>query len=285
MNPVVSIVGDHVLETVGPIWYFILIVLANMLLCKIAYQKKSLSLTGTAATLFVGTSVFWNIGLSGWLILIIFFVSSTILTKVARPYAMEASMGIQKKGGCRDHMQVFANGGPAAIAAILYGFTGDHLYLLLFGAAIAASTSDTWAGEIGILSDKPPVSIVTFQEVEKGLSGGVTVMGTIGGFLGSLTIAVSWYALYSSTGNYDWSTDMLCIAFAGFMGCMADSFLGATVQGHFYDEANNQITEHEYRNGVRLPLCKGIAFIDNDIVNLLSNLYAMVIAYFLFAML
>ena len=215
------------------------------------------------------------------MILIIFFVSSTILTKIARPYSMRVAIGIQKKGGCRDYMQVIANGGPATVCAILYGLTGDRIYIMLFGCAIAEANSDTWAGEIGILSEKPPVLITTFKECEPGLSGGVTVYGTLGGFCGSALIAISWFIIFHKLGNSDYISDSIIIAISGFTGCIIDSILGCTVQGHYFDESTNRITEHSIKNGVKLPLCKGISFIDNDIVNLLSNIYSIIFAYVL----
>lgn len=281
MIPISGIIGDQILDTVGPSWYIVLIVLSNLLLCRIAYRKKSLAFSGTVATLFVGVFVFWNLGFYGWMILIIFFVSSTILTKIARPYSMRVAIGIQKKGGCRDYMQVIANGGPATVCAILYGLTGDHIYLMLFGCAVAEANSDTWAGEIGILSEQPPVLITTFKECETGLSGGVTILGTFGGFCGSFLIAIFWYIFYRKMGDFDYFSDTIIIALSGFTGCLMDSILGCTVQGHYYDESTDRITEHSIRNGVKLPLCRGVSFIDNDIVNLLSNNYSIIFGYVL----
>lgn len=281
MIPFSGIIGDQILDTVGPAWYIVLIILSNALLCRIAYKKKSLAFSGTIATLIVGALVFWNLGFGGWMILIIFFVSSTLLTKIARPYSMRVAVGIQKKGGCRDYMQVIANGGPATVCAVLYGITGDHIFLMLFGCAVAEANSDTWAGEIGILSDQSPVLITTFKECEPGLSGGVTILGTFGGLCGSALIAISWFIIFHKFGNFDYLSDTIIIIISGFTGCIIDSILGCTVQGHYYDESTNRITEHPTRNGAKFPLCRGFAFIDNDIVNLLSNIYSIIFAYVL----
>ena len=281
--PFTGIVGDHVLDSVGPVWYVVFGITANLLLVGFALRKKSLSSSGGIATFFVGVTVFTLLGVGGWLILIIFFVSCTIIGKISRPAAERVSSGIQKKGGCRDYMQVFANGGPATAAAILYAMTGDHIYLVAFGAAIAESNADTWAGEIGILSESQPVSIINFQPVETGLSGGVTVLGTAASFVGSSIIAASWYYFFSRiSGDYDWSTDAVLIAITGFIGGLVDSVLGATIQVHYYDEENHMITEHETKNGKRLPIVRGVQYIDNDMVNLMSNIYSMIMAYFLY---
>lgn len=272
-------IEDNKNDTIISANYLALIALSNLILCGIAHKKKSLTLSGAFATFIVGTFVFMNIGFGGWCILVVFFVSSTILTKIARPYSMRVASGIQKKGGCRDYMQVIANGGPATICAILYGLTGNHVYLTFYACAVAESNSDTWAGEIGILSNKPPVLITSFKECEPGLSGGVTILGTFGGFCGSVVIAISWFAIFYNYKELNHFSESLIIIISGFVGCIMDSVLGSTVQGHYYDESTKQITEHPVRNGVKLPLKKGISFIDNDIVNILSNICSIIIAY------
>jgi uncharacterized membrane protein len=52
---------------------------------------------------------------------------------------------------------------------------------------------------------------------------------------------------------------------------LLDSVLGATVQAHYYDEVGDRITEHAVVDGRILPLESGIRWVDNDMVNLLSN--------------
>ena len=270
--------GDSVLDNIGPVPYFVLIVITDILLCIFAARRGHLSFSGTIATMFVGCTTFWFLGLAGWMCLIVFFFTSSRLTKLTRTAASQVAAGIQKKGGCRDYMQVLANGGPATLAALLYGFTGNPLFITLFGAAIAESNADTWAGEVGILSPKPPVMITTFKPVQKGLSGGVTVLGTSAGFVASVVIAVTWYIGFHGVVVAPWLQNACVIAIAGFIGSVVDSLLGATVQAHFWDEVRQQITEHEVTQGRQNRLCRGWRFMDNDIVNLVSNLSAMAAA-------
>ena len=271
-------IGDWLLDCVGPVQYFVFIFLVDMLFCIVAYQRRSLTFSGTLATMVVGVSTFFFLGLPGWMCLIVFFVSSTGLGKLARSGRQRTDIGIQKKGGCRDYMQVFANGGPAAAAAVLYGMTGNPLFIVLFGVGIAASNSDTWAGEIGIMSPKPPVMITTFKPVEPGLSGGVTRLGTGGAFAGSVTIAVTWYVGFHGLFAAKWFKEACIIAVSGFLGSMTDSILGATVQGHYWDQVRGRLTEHDVSGGQRNELYRGWSFMDNDMVNLTSNLVSIAAA-------
>ena len=68
-------------------------------------------------------------------------------------------------------------------------------YYFFFLSSVSAANSDTWATEIGKLSKKKPVSIINFKITEAGYSGGITAIGTLGSFLGSITIGLIGYLL------------------------------------------------------------------------------------------
>jgi len=249
----------------------------NLLLALACLRLRWLTVNGAASAVLVGSGVWYFTGFGGWLLLMLFFLTANVLGKIARAATPLGPAGIQKKGGHRDWAQVLANGGLALAAALLYGLDGGILALVMFGSAIAESTADTWAGEVGILSKKPPVSITTFQQVPPGLSGGISLLGTISGLLGSFLIAIAWYGTFAADSNISWVFLASIITVAGFSGMIVDSLLGATLQGHYWDPERNQITEHEHRDGQRFELCRGIRWIDNDLVNFLSNAIAVLI--------
>jgi uncharacterized protein (TIGR00297 family) len=251
----------------------------NLVVAIIAKVAKLLTLSGSVSAFVIGFLTFRFTGIGGWILLMLFFITANILSKLSRSIAKNTVLsGIQKKGGTRDWAQVLANGGLAGVAALFYGLSGEILALVMFGSAIAASTADTWAGEAGILSKRPPVSMRTFQIVPKGMSGGVTWLGTLSSLVGSAMIAIAWYATFAHYGDHTWLFLASIVAISGAIGSLADSFLGATVQGHYYDPKRKQITEHEQRDGVKFELCRGVRWIDNDVVNFLSNAVAVLVA-------
>ena len=260
------------------IWFYLIPIGVNGVVAIVAQRAKILTLSGSIAAFVIGSLAFHYVRLGGWVLLILFFVTANILSKLSRAVFKVVEPGIQKKNGPRDWAQVLANGGLAGAAALYYGLSGDTLALVMFGASIAASTADTWAGEAGILSRRPPVSIRTFVVVPKGMSGGVTWLGTFSSLVGSSIIALAWYATFAMYTNHKWLFLASIIAISGAIGSVVDSFLGATVQAHYYDPKREQITEHEQRDGVRLELCRGVRWIDNDVVNFLSNVVAVLIA-------
>ena len=162
---------------------------------------KWLTGRGAAAALAVGAATVWGLGWRGFVVLLAFLVSGSVLTE---------------GGGRRNARQVLANGGVAAVAGLLG-------HWIAFAGAIAAATSDTWSSEIGRRSRALPRLVTSWKEVPAGTDGGMTVLGTLGGLLGAAFIGAVTYAL----GHREW----LVLTTAGVAGMVLDSLLGASVQG------------------------------------------------------
>lgn len=135
--------------------------------------------------------------------LLAFFVSGSLLTE---------------GGGQRKARQVLANGGVAALAALLGSWAA-------FAGAIAAATADTWASEIGRHSRTLPRLITNGATVPAGTDGGITLLGTVGGLAGAAFIAGLAFVFEPLAP--------LAVAVAGVFGMFLDSLLGATLQGAF----------------------------------------------------
>lgn len=254
--------------------YQMLLIGAVMMVIAVVTYKKSLTLSGVIGAFVLGFIVLYTTAFDGFFIMLFFFVSAAVVGKIGKKKKVKEVV-IEKKHGARDWVQVFANGFFATLFSLLYYLTKDTKYLIIFAAALAEATADTWAGDIGRLSKKPPVSIRTFKEVPKGLSGGVTALGVVGGFAGSL--AVGLIALWLFDFEPKWG-GVSSIVLSGFVGCVIDSVLGAYVQVRFYDEKTGMLTEREVdEKGQRRPVAGGLRMFDNDMVNFVSNLVAVLV--------
>ena len=118
----------------------------------------------------------------------------------------------------RTSSNVIGNAGAAMIALILGQVTP-------FFGAVAAALSDTVSSELGLLSKKKPVLITTFQQVEKGTDGGITLLGLITGLLGAGIIGILYYFTVQAS-----LVVAGIIILAGFLGSLVDSILGATLE-------------------------------------------------------
>ncbi len=251
-------------------WYLVVIMLTFSL---VSYKARQLTASGAIVAFFIGFGTTYFLGFGALTTLLLFFLFAGVLSKFAKIRSNADAGKIQKKGSCRDGMQVFANGGMALIAAALYALSPSIVALVMFGSSVAEAASDTFAGEIGILSKSKPISIITGRKMKPGLSGAVSALGSVAGLLGSLFVALYWMSNFFPLEGKSFAYASI-VAVSGFFGCLMDSVLGATVQAHYYDQERDCLTENPTLEGKKLPLERGIRWIDNDLVNLMSNVIA-----------
>jgi len=248
--------GDFFNLTNGLSTVLLLIVVA---LFFIAYQFNTLSLSGFYGGMTMGILISLLGGPKYLFPLAVFFILSSALSKVIK----NASF-YRTKGSRRDIIQVYANGGVPLILCILDFLMPHPVLYFLFLASVSGATADTWATEIGKLSNHKPISILTGHPMSHGLSGGITRIGTIGSLLGASVIGVSVW-LYNPTSSAIIYGVILC----GFLASIFDSILGATIQRK-YECPDGQIIETKNSNAI---LISGLSWLGNDLVNLFNTMF------------
>ena len=238
-----------------------------VLVALLARRARALSVDGAITAALVGTLAL----LAGWkwgVLLILYFASSSALTRFGAAEKTMRTKSVIEKGGERDAMQVIANGGIFAIAAMLSIVDATHAlrWAALGIGALAASASDTWATEVGTLVGGTPRSILGFARTPLGMSGGVTVAGTAaacGGaaFVGLLALAFGFSSRVA-----------LAVFLGGIAGSTLDSILGATLQLRRHCDQCNCATERKIHDcGTPTRRAAGLAWLDNDAVNLICG--------------
>jgi uncharacterized protein (TIGR00297 family) len=212
----------------------------------------------------VGVLVLLGTGWQGGAVLAAFFISSNLVSAVGpRP-----GPGLDPKPDRRDLWQVYANGGAAALGAGV-GLVDHGLGIWLVTTTLAAAAADTWATSIGARSRALPRLAWSGRTVPAGSSGGMTLLGTAGGAAGALIVA--------GTGAI--ATDMPLLlpigTLIGFLGMVADSTLGALLQGRFHCPACNAASEWRvHRCGEATTREGGMAWLNNDGVNFVATALA-----------
>jgi uncharacterized protein (TIGR00297 family) len=249
------------------------------LIALVAYRRGSLSRSGVAGALLVGTAIF---GFGGWVwgtLLVIFFVLSSLLSH----YKETAKAGLAEKfdkGQRRDLGQTLANGGAGALLALAYRLHPDPAWLAAFVGAMATVNADTWATELGVLSRHPPRLITTWQTVERGTSGGVSGLGTLATLAGALTIGLAALGGLALDGLFGgpglalagWAL-LPAALLGGLAGSLFDSLLGATVQAIYYSARRHKETEKRIDpDGSPNTRRRGWRWLNNDGVNFVSSL-------------
>jgi uncharacterized protein (TIGR00297 family) len=240
--------------------------LVACLVAWLAWRGGSLSGSGAAAAAVAG-SIAVAAGWDWGLMLVAYFVASTLLSRFRAGTKEERTRGRLSKGGRRDAAQVLANGGVFVIAALGWIVMPHHGWLALGAAALAASTADTWATEIGTLSPWAPRSIISGRRVPPGTSGGVTLVGLAASAAGAAFLGTLAWAL-------GWGRDAIMAALVGGVaGAFIDSVLGATLQDRRWctdcEVATERRTHHCGRSTATVG---GWRWVDNDVVNALSVL-------------
>jgi uncharacterized protein (TIGR00297 family) len=235
------------------------------------YRAGAFSAGGAGAAIGVGTIVFAVTGWPGAAVLFAFFLPATLLSGIGR--ARKRALRDIAKQGARDAWQVLANGGVAAAAALLAA-RGSLPFACAFAGAFAAASADTWGTEIGTLSRQPPVGALTLRPVPVGLSGGITLLGTLATLGGAVCVAV--------VAAFVGVAPLWPVAIGGLAGAAADSLLGASLQALRWCplcEAACETNPHHCRTPTLLR--RGVRWLNNDAVNFAATLCGALVALLL----
>jgi len=126
-----------------------------------------------------------------------------------------------------------------AVANVVLG--GASLSLAIYAGALASSSADLWATEVGVLSSNPPRDLVRGSPVSPGTVGAISPLGLVAAVLGAWGIGLVTMATQTLLSLFNdqpmdaqWGLLPLVCAFAGLTGTMADSVLGRIAQAMYY---------------------------------------------------
>jgi uncharacterized protein (TIGR00297 family) len=246
-----------------------------LLIALVARQAGVLSRTGAAAALLVGTAS----AAAGWdwgALLILFFLSSSLLTRLRVEIKEARTASIVAKGGARDALQVAANGGLFALFALLSIAHPWNGWVAAGAGALAAAAADTWGTEIGTLAGGTPRHVITLRSVPAGTSGAVSGAGLAATVAGAAFISASARLL-------GWPAEAAWAALVGGLaGAAADSLAGALIQARRRCPACASLTERGVHScGTPTEHAGGVAWMNNDAVNALAAAVGAVVAVLL----
>lgn len=288
------------LFSAGGIYYsdgyvLIFILVAAYPFYRFTTHRNSLSPGGVFAAILLGTTTVIVAGSLFLIPLLLFFGSSVAIGKFL-PHQVSSD---PKNKQPRDATQVICNGGMYLLVCLLYNYVHtnsiniDQHFWLDFNVAeftsmsngwmrvklprvtslalisIAVSTADTWASEVGQYFRQPTYDFLRFKRVEPGLSGGVSISGTMAAIIGSMLIASLGFLF---NFHYDW-VDFATVTSAGFIGMLIDSVLGGLLQRQYYDGTRWSDTP-----GKTVIRTRGVSWVSNDIVNVLANAVTVLLA-------
>jgi uncharacterized protein (TIGR00297 family) len=202
-----------------------LAVVVNLVFAFAAYAARTVSRSGATLGFVLSVLIYLAWGWKSFLILLAMVLLGSLATRLG--YARKAERGVaERAGGARSWREALANISPGAFFAVLVITTHqEHAFLTALVAAIAEAAGDTVASEVGQWLSPRAYLITTLQSVAAGENGGMSLPGTVAGFLASLLVVMLGLTLGLTGAGH------AAIALtAAVVGNLLDSVLGATLE-------------------------------------------------------
>lgn len=238
-------------------------VLLPSILALYALYKKKMTLPGIIAAWIMGIVITFCGGVYPFLALALTFILTVLSDKAKNKEDKE----------CRTIYQMISNVLTCTLCTILYYFKQNDIFIVMYYAVIGGSLADTLASSIGSLAKGRNFDPLTFRRMKKGESGAVSTLGLAASFTGGIIIGGIHYL------HGGWAYEYLIIILMSGLGSYVDSLMGAYLQGKFKCPKCKKQVETRHHCKVKTKKIKGIAFMDNDVVNLLSNIIVFIVTY------
>lgn len=242
------------------------ILLISIILAEIIFMvvffSKSIDYYGSLLSMLIVFLYMYFGGILGISILLfeyffIFFIS--ILRK---------KLNKRKNKDSRKFLQILINGGLGTLFVILYGVFKDINLLIISIISVSGCFIDSVSSDIGTLSKNNPYDIFKHKKIEKGISGGMSILGTASALLCSIIISLSLYLVLNLR-----ISDLIIITILIFSQTIIDSLLGSCMQAKYKCIKCGKINEKSKCCDKESKQISGISWINNNMVNLISSIF------------
>ncbi len=180
---------------------------------------------------------------------------------------------INKKSGARGVTQVLVNASAAVVALVLKMILGGDEWVVVYAVALTECLADSLASDVGVLSKSDPIDLCRFHRIPRGLSGGVSLLGTLAALAGCVFMSVFTVIFFGFNPKY-----FLSILVLPMIGVTLDSVLGSLLQAKYVCRVCARPTEKPIHCDQPSLHAGGLKFITNNAVNLISNVVTAAVA-------
>lgn len=263
----VSFLSYFCMEFPTYILYYAFPIILTLPIVMFVRKKKALTIGGIAVALILDVISAIAFGNLGFIILLLFFGGSIVTDKLKK--------GNDNHREERTAIQVLANGSLGIFFAAMHLIIPSKIWFVGFASVFAEAFADTAASGIGSNS-AITYDIFKMKKVDSGVSGGMSILGTISAVVASMSVAfVS--ALTNQIGYFE----IFVILISGFAGCVIDSLLGSLIQGKYKCDICGKYTDDRIHCGIHAKKISGFYKINNNTVNFLSTIFSSVMAILL----
>jgi uncharacterized protein (TIGR00297 family) len=189
------------------------------------YKWHVLTRYGSLSAYLLGVYFLGILG-TAWIIpVLFFFISSVLFSKLH-----SSLLGKSKLSYTRNAWQVMANIIWAFMVSLIFLFSGNEIFILLFIVLMSSVTADTWASELGPVMNKKSLCVADMKMYPAGITGGISAGGTLAALVASVLISTGSFYLFFGEFNV---MIIALLALSGFFACFTDTFLGAFAEKKF----------------------------------------------------
>lgn len=171
-----------------------------------------------------------------------------------------------KEKHSRDFLQILINGGLGTLFVVLAGIYDSIPLLIVSMVSIGGNFIDSVSSDVGTLAKATPFDPLQRRYVPRGLSGGMTVLGTLAALSFSLLIG-----LYVVLGLGQAVLVGLLVCCLVFLQSLVDTMMGSALQVKYRCPVCGAITEQTTHCDVPTEYHRGLKWMSNNCVNALSS--------------
>lgn len=244
-----------------------IIIITTPWLAMIMIGTHSLDISGGITTLILILVMGIFGGVFETVFTCVYFIIATVVAFVTgRMYAKK--IGKKKEKHARTGRQIVAVGLVPLALVIAFYYTQNVFFQLMFCLSITEQFADSMASDIGRLTNGKNVDIIGFKPMDKGLSGGVSLLGTLVALISCFLLPLIPFLFKRIE-----VIPFLVIGGLAFVGVLIDSVLGSRLQVLYLCPTCGKKVETPMHCEAPTEKIKGFKLIDNTMVNLLTAVF------------
>lgn len=251
-------------------------ILATPIIIAIALERRVLTPLGVAAAIILDVAVSIALGNAGFAILISFLLISVITDKIKKHKlgeieSIRRGKRVRAVSKPRNEIQVLANGGAALVCAVAYIIFPRPVFIIAFVAVMAEALADTVSSGLGVFAYET-YDIFRWKKCDMGVSGGVSVIGSLAAVIASALIPTLAYLCGIIAPIY-----IPICAGTALLGCLVDTLIGSLLQEKYICKKCGTVTDEKVHCKLETVKKSGLSVVDNNVTNFVSNVFCAVV--------
>lgn len=230
----------------------------------LAYLLKVMTYYGALLGALTGACFYYFTGVYGLIFVLGLYIVLLVVHVIRKKKQIKDD--VTKKIGPKDVIQVLANGSISIIYLLLGQFLSEKMFIVMAFIIMLSGFADSIASDIGSMSKGQAFDLFKGKKTQMGLSGGITLLGTV-----SMILFTGVFAyLITLINGISYIYSFIIFGFVVFAQ-IVDTMLGSLFQAKYKCSDCGILLEKEIHHDKPTILVSGFKWMNNDLVNLISS--------------